>query len=185
MTGEASLTLDRSVVSGNRALYEGGGISNRGSLVLKDSSVVGNQAGHRSYGQGGGILNYGTLTLNGSSSVRGNQAANTGGGIKNFGRVIMNDSSSVRGNTSSLGGGIVLEGSRRLPAPTLTMSDASSVHGNTAESPSPTSNGIGGGILDNSFGRHHHVEELVLGEWEPRRERRWRDLCATAAAPSS
>jgi hypothetical protein len=123
------LTLNRSVVRGNRSRSEGGGIANYGTLTLNGtSSVTGNKAG--------GIANYGELTLNDSSSVTMNMAQ-TGGGIILMGgsTLRMNDHSSVRGNTSIIGGGIYADNhrGRHLPDPTIVMNDSSSVRGNTAD----------------------------------------------------
>jgi len=145
-----ALTLNRSVVSGNRAAYMGGGIANYGRLTLNSAVVVGNRAGVKgdATGRGGGIANFGWLALNGSSEVRGNQANNTGGGIENYDVLIMNGTSSVRANTAELGGGIFLASDRpRYKAPTVTMNDASSVRGNTAVNDGSGGNGVGGGIL--------------------------------------
>ena len=148
----SALTLNRSLVRENKAWDEGGGIANHGRLILNGStSVSGNRAGDGyDTGHGGGIANYGTLIMNGSSTVRGNTSANTGGGIRNYGRLIMNGSSSVRGNSTELGGGISLSIDHPdYMDPTVTMNDSSSVRRNTAESPSPGSQGIGGGFLLN------------------------------------
>ena len=144
-----ALTLSRSVVRGNRAWYEGGGIANHGRLVLNGSSVTGNSADDGAgNGHGGGIANYGTMIMNGSSSVRGNSAGNTGGGIVNYGELIMNDSSSVLGNTTQLGGGISLSNRHpaHLPDPAVTMNDSSSVRGNEA---TQEGEGVGGGFFFN------------------------------------
>ena len=60
----------------------GGGIVNRGTLTLTNSTVSGNSAG--SLGSGGGIFSFGTLTLT-NSTVSGNSAGIHGGGISNTG----------------------------------------------------------------------------------------------------
>ena len=145
-----ALTLSRSVVRGNRAWYEGGGIANHGRLILVGSSVTGNRADDGAgNGHGGGIANYGTLILNGSSSVRRNSAANTGGGIVNYSRLVMNDSSSVAGNASELGGGIYLSNRHpaHLPDSVVTMNDSSTVRGN--EAIQQEGEGVGGGFFFN------------------------------------
>ncbi len=152
----AALTLDSSVVRGNKAEYQGGGIANYGTLILNGpTSVTENVVGHRYEGgsrdgHGGGIVNYGTLRMNDSSSVRNNTGGNTGGGIRNYATLIMNGSSSVRANTAELGGGISLNTDHpRYTDPTVTMNDASSVRGNVAVSPDDGSNGVGGGFFFN------------------------------------
>ena len=126
-----TLTLNRSVVRGNRSGSGGGGIANYGKLILNGSSAVNrNEAG-----PGGGIANYGVLRMNGSSSVRGNTGT-YGGGITLMGgsTLRMNGSSLVRGNTSLIGGGIYADdhSGRHLPDPTIDMNDSSSVLENTA-----------------------------------------------------
>jgi hypothetical protein len=128
----------------------GGGILNKGNLVLRDVVVRDNVAGFK----GGGIHNSGTLTLEGNSRVTGNRArvagggirttgpgavtlrdvsvitdnrARNGGGISNHrGRVILQDSSRVGGNTARLaGGGVINAGS-------LVLKGSSRISGNTA-----------------------------------------------------
>lgn len=71
----ATATLTNTLVSGNRSNNQGGGIRNRGTLVLNNSTVAGNFTTATAEG-GGGIANAGTfsLTLN-NSIVFGNEAA--------------------------------------------------------------------------------------------------------------
>lgn len=87
-----TLTLNDSVVSGNRASGVGG-IFNTGTLTLNNSSVSGNEGG-----RGGGIYNGGLLTLN-NSTVSGNNAGGEGGIYNGAGTVILNNST-VSGNTA-------------------------------------------------------------------------------------
>ena len=102
----------------------GGGIVNRGTLVLRDVIVRGNTAGG-----GAGVFNDdpAILTLNGSSSITGNTTDWAGGGVYNFGVLRLNSRSTIRGNTAVWGGGIHNED----PA-TLTLNGSSSITGNTA-----------------------------------------------------
>jgi predicted outer membrane repeat protein len=102
----------------------GGGIVNRGTLVLRDVIVRGNTAGG-----GAGVFNddLAILTLNGSSSISGNTTGWAGGGVYNFGVLRLNSRSAIRGNTADWGGGIHNED----PA-TLTLNGSSSITGNTA-----------------------------------------------------
>jgi hypothetical protein len=126
----ATVTLKGLTIRGGATPGDGGGVYNRGTLVLRDVVVRGNTAE-----SGGGIYNAGgTLTLNGSSSIRGN-TADWGGGIYNEGVTLtLNGSSSIRGNHAEVGGG----GIRNLG--TLTLNGSSSIRGNTA---------LGGGGIDN------------------------------------
>jgi hypothetical protein len=117
-----TLTLSRSVVTGNQALggsaskfAQGGGISNLGNLTLKRSSVTGNFVGDGNledaeplfFGAGGGIINSGRLSLTSRSLVAGNQVqsklalgggiAQTPGGMEQGGGLSLSRST-VRGN---------------------------------------------------------------------------------------
>ncbi|NER45169.1 MAG: DUF4347 domain-containing protein [Symploca sp. SIO1A3] len=123
-------TISGGEVNGPQALGGGGGIFNRGTLTLNNSTVSGNTAGS------GGIFNYGfavnaaNVTLN-NSTVSGNMAA-TGGGIFNQGvaaNVTLNNST-VSGNMAVAGGGILNQGFAPNAA-NVTLNN-STVSGNTA-----------------------------------------------------
>lgn len=60
-----TVTMMNSVISGNIAQIEGGGIYNQGTFILSDSSVEGNSAGEK----GGGIFNNGPLSCIGCDFV--------------------------------------------------------------------------------------------------------------------
>jgi hypothetical protein len=97
-----TLTLNNSTVSGNTADL-GGGIFNisSGTLTLTNSTVGPNNTAIA----GGGIRNSGTLTLT-NSTISGNTApAESGGGISNNGTLTLN-SSTISRNTATWGGGI-------------------------------------------------------------------------------
>ena len=106
---------------------DGGGISNKGRLTLRDVVVRDNDASGREddgawIGRGGGIYNQGLLRLRGRSEVTGNHVAafrlETGSGIYNAGRLILDDGSHIRANSG--GYGVVNAG-------TLVMNDRSNV----------------------------------------------------------
>ena len=103
---EGTLTLTKSVVSGNSDDF-GGGIANTGVLTLNKSTVSGNLATTF----GGGIHNHGMLTLN-NSTVSGNSSTTFGGGgIANSGGTVTLNNSTVSGNsTTESGGGILNAG---------------------------------------------------------------------------
>ena len=92
-------------ITGNRA-SNGGGISNRGDLIITDSTLSGNTA---TYG-GGGINNRGELTIS-NSTIANNSASYDGGGISNATEgnleVIQ---STIAGNSATNGGGIINNG---------------------------------------------------------------------------
>jgi len=176
IANRGSLTMNDSVVRGNRATGEGGGIANNGTLIMNDSVVRGNVAhnpesarygggianrgsltmndsvvrGNRAIGAGG-IFNDGTLTMNGSSSVARNASRSLGGGIRNLGTLTMNGSSSVARNRSGNYGGGIYNGD------TVILSDSSSVTGNTAS--------LGGGIFNRKVGVVNACNSTGLHEW--------------------
>jgi peptidoglycan/xylan/chitin deacetylase (PgdA/CDA1 family) len=101
-----SLKLSDLTVRGGAA-DRGGGIVNRGELVLRNVIVRGNEARDG----GGGIVNDGDLVLRDSSSVRGNTARAEGGGILNGGSLALEDTSVVTHNHAGVpGGGVVNRG---------------------------------------------------------------------------
>ncbi|NER49578.1 MAG: PEP-CTERM sorting domain-containing protein [Symploca sp. SIO1A3] len=159
----SALTLTNSIISGNQAAFDGGGIANLGTLTVIESLVSGNLAGDDAAGLvnfssgtlmvidstlsgnsavdvGGGIGNNGELTVI-NSSVSEN-SARLGGGVQNFlGQATIIDST-LNNNSSRVGGGIFNE-----PDPTsiLTVTN-STISGNTAET-------NGGGIFNGSSSR--------------------------------
>ena len=109
---------------------DGGGISNKGRLTLRDVVVRDNDSSGREddgawIGRGGGIYNQGLLHMRGRSEVTGNHVASfrleTGSGVYNAGRLILDDRSRIRSNTG--GYGVVNAG-------TLVMNDRSNVSRN-------------------------------------------------------
>lgn len=162
---DTSLTLIRTTISENSAKTKpndsvgGGGIENRGTATLRNSTVSGNRAGivddrDRIYADGGGIHNIGVLTLD-RSKVSGNSAAASGGGISNFGGgVLYLDRSSVSGNSARFnGGGIFSQLPDRNGGSYLRHS---TVSGNTA------SVQVGGGIY-NKVGKTY-IERSTITE---------------------
>jgi len=98
-----TLTLTNSTVSGNSA-QGGGGISNQyGTVTLVNSAVTDNDASL----SGGGIQNtFGTLTLI-KSTVSANEAFENGGGIANFGGTLIIAGGTISGNTGGFVGGAI------------------------------------------------------------------------------
>ena len=96
----STLTLNDSVVQGNTATDDGGGIYNSGTLILKNSTVSSNSAQDQSLG-GGGIYNdSGQVTLDHSQLVS-NQAFEGGGIYNDSGKVNIIDQSVVSGNVAT------------------------------------------------------------------------------------
>jgi predicted outer membrane repeat protein len=108
----------------------GGGIQNRGTMTISNSTISGNQASAGA-GGGGGIANTGTLTVE-NSTFSGNSAFTSGGGIDNVGTLTVQNCT-FSGNQAGFGGGIY------TVAGTLTVQNCT-FSGNSAPS------GFGGGI---------------------------------------
>ena len=133
-----TLTLNNSTVRDNTAPIggDGGGIWNRGTLTLNNSTVCYNTADYL----GGGIYNFRTLTLN-NSTVNGNESEwGSGGGIYNNWGTLTLDNCTVSGNTAERdGGGICVHSETTLTLTHTTIVD------NTADNNNDGS-GDGGGV---------------------------------------
>ena len=122
--GPATVTINRSLISGNTAPGRGGISFSSGTMTITDSTVSGNSA-TLSGASGGGISinSRGTVTLT-NSTVSGNTAPGDGGGIMNAGTLTLANST-VSGNSAGAGGGIWNNGM-------LTLTN-STVSGNSAQ----------------------------------------------------
>ncbi|MGL5081689.1 MAG: choice-of-anchor Y domain-containing protein, partial [Microcoleaceae cyanobacterium] len=95
------LTITRGLATGGFPAGSGGGIYNRESLSLSNSTISGNSASY-----GGGIFNYlGTAAIS-NSTISGNSATNRGGGIFNYRGTAAISNSTISGNSANNGGGI-------------------------------------------------------------------------------
>ncbi|MBP7000253.1 choice-of-anchor Q domain-containing protein [Amaricoccus sp.] len=125
------LNLVGSIISGNSARGDGGGISSSWVAYVANSALDNNMAG----GRGGGI--YGYYVHVSDSAVRGNSAVSAGGGIRGFDTSIVGSIVSdniVRGD-KVFGGGV--------SAGYLDVSGGSVISGNIAEG---VSSAEGGGL---------------------------------------
>ena len=111
--GQAVMTVNSSIVSGNTTGGNGGGIENDGTATLNSSFVSGNAGS-----SGGGIMNNGTATLNKSwlsnnSSTGGSEFFAGGGGLSNglsnTGPTTLNNSI-IQGNRAAFVGGGIFAG---------------------------------------------------------------------------
>ena len=126
------------------AASRGGGIYNKGTLVLRDVVVRANTASE----DGGGIWNDAgaILRLLGSSVISGNTAAEWGGGIHDLGTLVMKGSSTIRGNSADMaGGGVAISWMG-----TMVMKGSSSIAGNSAGGASVFT-AVGGGVETNGM----------------------------------
>jgi filamentous hemagglutinin family protein len=143
-TGNGTLTMQNTTVSGNSAGSFGGGIRSNRNVILIDSIVMDNYAvnGGGIFGledvilinsivmdndatNGGGISGTGALTLT-HSTVVDNSAASRGGGISGFGTVTLTHST-VADNLANLdGGGINSTGTVTLTHSTVAGNSAAS-----------------------------------------------------------
>jgi len=103
---------------------DGGGILNRGNLILTDVSVLANTAE-----RGGGIFSTGELTLTGATSIARNETVDTdGGGIAlDGGRLIVKGATRIRDNVAARGGGGIYGVNAEI-----TLEASSAVHDNRA-----------------------------------------------------
>jgi hypothetical protein len=109
----------------------GGGMNNKGDLILRDVVVSGNAAD--ATGSGGGIWNGGRLHLTGSTSVRGNTAGGVAG-IMNFrGYVSLSGSTTVTGNSATTFGGGFANYQGTLSGVICTPEVGANVYGNSPD----------------------------------------------------
>jgi len=133
------------ITGGNSAKeFDGGGITNSGTLILEGGTITGNQAASSAGavrnaagatftmtggaisgntcggGGGGGVVNYGTMTLSGGE-ITGNVSGQNGGGIWNKGTLHLNGGT-ITGNTANdKGAGIYARGESTLTLSGLTV----------------------------------------------------------------
>ena len=130
-------TVDSSTISANTS-YNGGGVDNRGTLTVTNSTIGEAGAGNQSAEYGGGIYNGagGIATVDGST-VSAN-TARIGGGVDNRGTLTVTDSiigGAGEGNEAKDGGGGIYNG-----VGGMATVDGSTVSVNTAKN--------GGGIFN-------------------------------------
>jgi hypothetical protein len=103
-----TLSLSNSTVTGNSA-GQGGGIFSSGTMTMKGDTVTNNTATEAIAGNGGGIRNTGAMTII-NCTIAANHATNQGGGIDNLGELDVVNSTvaynTVNGGTAPDGGGI-------------------------------------------------------------------------------
>ncbi|MFN9398502.1 MAG: beta strand repeat-containing protein, partial [Dolichospermum sp.] len=136
------------------AFYEsnqdGSGITNYGTLLLKDSTISNNKAARF----GGGIYNADTATaIINNTTISGNTAAQNAGGILNFGTATINNTTISNNSAEKSGGGISNgDGTYSYTAGTITINNTT-ISGNSARE-------NGGGIF-NGDGRSYSDEGTI------------------------
>lgn len=96
---QGSLNLFQVMFSSNVASNTGGGLSNNGAVILRETSFIGNSAKY-----GGGAYNSNNITI-ANSTFSNNTASRTGGGLHNGGFATLNNTT-VSVNISPGGGGV-------------------------------------------------------------------------------
>ncbi len=100
IANDENLTILRCVIRDNTGAGVGAGIHNRGTLLVRDSTLSGNIGDY-----GGGIANYGSVQVV-NSTLSGNRANVAGGGIISSGPLTIAHST-LSGNQGGSGGGIL------------------------------------------------------------------------------
>jgi hypothetical protein len=100
IANDENLAILSCVIRDNTGAGTGAGIHNRGTLVLRDSTLSGNVGDY-----GGGIANYGSVEVV-NSTLSGNRANEAGGGIISSGPLTIAHST-LSGNQGGSGGGIL------------------------------------------------------------------------------
>jgi len=148
ISNSGTLILRDSTVSNNT----GSGISNSGTAMLINSTVSVNSSL-----QGGGIFNRGTLALI-NSTVSRNYASTSGGGIYNSG-ILTLINSTVSGNGAVFdGGGIFNDGTADQFNATITNNQADVNFEGTG--------GTGGGIFNSNNGTFNFQNTILAGNFE-------------------
>jgi hypothetical protein len=105
-TGTGTVTIDNSTISGNQA-GDGGGLSNLGGTLTVNHTVI---SGNGAVVDGGGVANIeqGVLTIR-SSTLADNEAGGTGGALHNFDATATVMGSTASANRAKWGGALLNE----------------------------------------------------------------------------
>lgn len=146
------MNMSGGAISGNTAVYGGGGIDNCGTTVISGGEISSNSAGENY--TGGGIFNErGTVTLTGTAEIKNNTATSGGGVSTVSGAKTILDGASITENNASggNGGGVFVQGFTNSDgAPTVFEMISGSITGNTSDS-------TGAGI----FGYYYDSETII------------------------
>jgi hypothetical protein len=133
LRNRGSLAIVNSTVSGNSADQDGGGISNlNGSLIIVNSTLSGNSADF----DGSGVSNFNGSLIIVNSTLSGNTAGDDGGGISNYTGSVTIVNSTLSGNSAAGDGGGVSNHTGSVTIANSTLSGNSSI--------------LGGGVFNDS-----------------------------------
>jgi hypothetical protein len=122
------VTIENGICSSATCLRSGGGIQNRGTLTVSNSTLSGNSGGVYNGNGGGGIFNDGGTLMVSNSTLSGNSGGvyngNGGGGIFNDGGTLMVSNSTLSANSADEGGGIYNDGTLTVSNSTLSANTA-------------------------------------------------------------
>jgi|GEM_PF-717161 len=109
IAGQGGAELLNSTVSGNSAGFIGGGIANAGSLEIFNSTLSNNRINHALPGlaydsAGGGLYNSGDASLV-NTTISGNKGSYAGGGVYNSGGLLLTNAT-IANNSAYNGGGL-------------------------------------------------------------------------------
>lgn len=148
----STVTINDCIIKSNSSDGAGGGISNSGTMTIRNSAVTGNYTTGTLASRGGGIFNgLGTMAIirsivsdNVAQSLATNPFGGVGGGIYNDGTTTITDST-ISDNRAKLAAGIFHSGPSPLAITNSTVSHNSALAANG-------SGGLGGGIDSESSG---------------------------------
>jgi transcriptional regulator with XRE-family HTH domain len=167
---EGILIINKCIISDNVSAYNGGGVTNRGSLNLIDSTVVGNIASGNgagvyswngdlnivhsiikdniSHNNGGGVYSLRSKFSLSDSVISDNRATNgSGGGINLVNAQLDLKNSIVTGNHSSAyGGGIAILGSQGIMNASLVRTNSADLQGGGIFVAKDSENNVGSAV---------------------------------------
>jgi len=123
-----STVISGGEISGNTALFRGGGIYNRTTFNVTGVEIIGNEA---ESGNGGGIFNMDVFEMSGGARIIDNTAQN-GGGIYNGGTLNIPDGEFTNNKAHVDGGGIFTE---NRDSAGITTGESTVFGSNTASAP--------------------------------------------------
>lgn len=141
-----ALRLRDCVLSGCYTDAGGGGLVNRGTAAVENTTIRGNEASMN----GGGIRNSGALELT-DCIIAGNRAEEEGGGLANYAGTVVMTRTLVDDNNSDRGGGIMTQGD-------FTLIDSTVSHNDAFDDAAGLTNKGTATILGSTFNANHNTD---------------------------